>query len=163
MRLKRLALPNPIRFGDNALRMKSITLHVIILAAFLSGCGVAVKDTVVFQGTSMLPCIHDGDRLSVERFDQSKKFAASRGDVIAFWYPADPSKSYIKRVIGLPGDTVEIREGAVFINGNKLEEPYVEAERNLSRTSHPPLLSKNTTIMCWVITVMLPATLVSGD
>ena len=122
--------------------MKSATLRVIILVTFLSGCSLELKDTVVFQGTSMLPGIRDGERLTVERFNQSKKFVASRGDVIAFWYPDDPSKSYIKRLIGLPGDTVEIREGAVFINGNKLEEPYVEAERNLAKVSKPPQFIK---------------------
>ncbi|HEX8921744.1 MAG TPA: signal peptidase I [Pyrinomonadaceae bacterium] len=118
--------------------MKSTTLLVIILAAFSFGCNFELKETVVFQGTSMLPGIRDGDRLTVERFGEGEKLSLNRGEVIAFWYPDDPSKSYIKRLIGLPGETVEIREGAVFINGNKLEEPYVEAQRNLSKASKPP-------------------------
>ena len=51
-----------------------------------------------------------------------------RGDVVVFWYPLDRSKSFIKRVVGLPGDLVEIRQGRVFINGKQLDEPYVPAE-----------------------------------
>ncbi len=47
------------------------------------------------------------------------------GDVVVFWYPLDRSKSYIKRVIGLPGETVEIRKGRVFVNGKRLNETYV--------------------------------------
>ena len=48
-----------------------------------------------------------------------------RGDTVVFSYPGDPSKSYIKRVIGLPGDHVSIDEGIVSVNGSKLDEPYV--------------------------------------
>jgi signal peptidase I len=47
-----------------------------------------------------------------------------RGDVIVFRYPADPTKDYIKRVIGLPGEHVEVRNGQVFINGERLPEPF---------------------------------------
>jgi signal peptidase I len=122
--------------------MKHSTHVVIILTAFLFGCSVLTKDTQVFHGTSMEPNIHNGDRLTVERFDRGGKFEVKRGDIIAFLYPDDPSKFYIKRLIGLPNETIEIREGVVFINGSKLEEPYVEAKRNLSRMSFPPMLVK---------------------
>src|SRR2546425_6625805 len=49
-----------------------------------------------------------------------------RGDVIVFAYPKDPTLSYVKRVIGVPGDIVEMREGQVYANGRSLEEPYVQ-------------------------------------
>lgn len=122
--------------------MKSLALAIIILSLFFCGCSILTKDTLVFHGTSMETSIHDGDRLTVERFDRGSKFEVKRGDVIAFLYPDDPSKFYIKRLIGLPNETIEIREGTVFVNGNKLEESYVEARRNLSRMSFPPILVK---------------------
>jgi signal peptidase I len=62
-----------------------------------------------------------------------------RGDIIAFRYPQDPSKGYIKRLIGMPGDTVEIRAGEVWVNGVKLTEPYLDPNLNLSRRSLPPV------------------------
>ncbi|MFQ5778900.1 MAG: signal peptidase I, partial [Terriglobia bacterium] len=48
-----------------------------------------------------------------------------RGDVVVFRYPRDPRKSFIKRVVGLPGEMVEIRRGVVYINGNALQENYL--------------------------------------
>jgi len=51
-----------------------------------------------------------------------------RGDVIVFRYPDDVSRRFIKRVVGLPGDTVEIREGKVSVNGEVLEEPYLDED-----------------------------------
>ena len=51
-----------------------------------------------------------------------------RGDTVVFWFPGDPSKSYIKRVIGAPGDTIEVIEGKVIVNGRALSEPYVPDE-----------------------------------
>ena len=66
--------------------------------------------------------------------DQSALFPFQpprRGDVIVFRYPKDPSRDFVKRVIGLPGETVEIHRGAVKIDGEALDEPYLE-ERDLS-------------------------------
>jgi signal peptidase I len=51
---------------------------------------------------------------------------------VVFWYPQDPDKSFVKRVIGLPGELVEIRQGKVYINGKLLEEPYLSPEKNRS-------------------------------
>jgi signal peptidase I len=51
-----------------------------------------------------------------------------RGDVVVFWYPKDPSVSFIKRVVGRPGDQVEIRRGAVFVNGQRVREDYVRMQ-----------------------------------
>src|SRR6185503_877307 len=50
--------------------------------------------------------------------------------VVVFWYPNDTVKSYVKRVIGLPAETVEIRDGHVYINGVELQEPYLDIEHN---------------------------------
>jgi len=108
---------------------------IVTLVALAVGYGFQEKDSVVLQGTEMLPSFKDGQRVKVERFDRFEEPDLKRGDVIAFLFPDDPSKSYVKRVIGLPGDTVEIVEGKVFVNDRELDEPYVDSRFNLSRRS----------------------------
>ncbi len=76
------------------------------------------------EGTSMQPRLHDQDRLFINKFVYRFE-KVSRGDVVVFHYPRDPEKSYIKRVIALPGDDVRINDGEVFVNGERLDEPYV--------------------------------------
>ena len=97
---------------------------------------VFVVQPVKVEGTSMLPHLHDGERIFVNKFLYSLEGWPSegysvgrpieRGDIVVFWYPRDPSKSFIKRVIGLPGETVRIdTDGKVFIDGTPLDEPYL--------------------------------------
>lgn len=76
------------------------------------------------EGTSMLPRLEDRDRLFINKFVYHIS-AIERGDVVVFHYPRDPEKSYIKRVIGLPGDRITIDRGQVWLNGNLLRENYV--------------------------------------
>lgn len=76
------------------------------------------------EGTSMLPELADHDRLFINKF--AYHFGAiQRGDVVVFYYPRDPEKSYIKRVVGLPGETLVVDRGRVYINGRLLPEPYL--------------------------------------
>ena len=81
---------------------------------------------------SMKPTIMEGDRIFVNKlaYDLKVPFTAwhvaewadpKRGDIVVFWFPNDPDKSYVKRVIGLPGETVEIRSGKVLVNGQELK------------------------------------------
>ena len=83
-----------------------------------------VAQPVRVQGASMQPRIEDNERILVNKFIY-RFHGVERSDVVVFYYPRDPSVSYIKRVIGLPGDRVEIRSGNVYVNGKAIEEPYL--------------------------------------
>lgn len=93
------------------------------------------------EGTSMQPELRDQDRLFINKFVYDFE-GISRGDVVVFHYPRDPEKSYIKRVIALPGDTLSIDEGRVYVNGKKIDEPYVPRryrdERSIAAMVVPP-------------------------
>ena len=79
---------------------------------------------VKVEGTSMAPLISDQERIFINKLVYRFE-AISRGDVVVFWYPIDRTKSFIKRVVGLPGETVEIRQGRVYVNDKLIEEPYI--------------------------------------
>jgi signal peptidase I len=76
------------------------------------------------EGTSMLPRLEDRDRLFINKFVYHIS-SIERGDVVVFRYPRDPEKSYIKRVIALPGDRLRIDRGQIWLNGRPLREEYV--------------------------------------
>ena len=107
---------------------------------------VFVAQPVKVEGTSMLPRLHDGERIFVNKLVYYDEYRwapkIDRGDIIVFWFPDDPSKSYIKRVIGLPGDTVEIHDGTVRVNGKDLQENYLDPHLNASHKTIPPVYVK---------------------
>ncbi|HYG81428.1 MAG TPA: signal peptidase I [Pyrinomonadaceae bacterium] len=115
-------------------------IFALMFAALLV---VFVVQPVKVEGTSMLPRLHDGERIFVNKLIYYGLPELQRGDIVVFWYPEDPSKSYIKRIIGLPGETVELRDGRVYIisQGREqlLEEPYLDPQRNASRADHSPV------------------------
>src|ERR1700686_180294 len=74
---------------------------------------------VKVEGTSMAPLLSDQERIFINKFVYRFE-PIERGDVVVFWYPLDKSKSFMKRVVGLPGETVEIRQGATYRDGNIL-------------------------------------------
>jgi len=93
------------------------------------------------EGTSMLPGLQDNERLFINKV--AYRFGPiEHGDIVVFLYPRDESKSYIKRVIGLPGDLVRIDHGRVYVNGEQLAEPYVPVryrdERSMAPLTVPP-------------------------
>jgi signal peptidase I len=85
------------------------------------------------EGTSMLPRLEDQDRLFINKFVY-RISAIERGDVVVFHYPRDPQKSYIKRVIALPGDRLWIDHGVLWLNGKPQFEQYVPQEYRDSRS-----------------------------
>jgi signal peptidase I len=88
------------------------------------------------QGTSMEPLLADGERIVVNKFIYRFR-PIERGDVVVFWYPSDPSVSFIKRVVGLPGDIVEIRDGHLLVNGRWVPEGYL-SEAFRDNDNRPP-------------------------
>jgi signal peptidase I len=110
-------------------------LSVAVLFCFFLITFVAQAFRV--QGTSMEPQLVDGERIVVNKFVYRFR-PIERGDVVVFWYPRDPSVSFIKRVVALPGDTVEIRRGRVMVNGVAADESYLPAAFRDS-DNHPPL------------------------
>ncbi len=96
----------------------------LIVSAFII---VFLYQPVKVEGTSMLPGLDDQERIFINKFVYSFE-PIERGDVVVFHYPRDPSKSYIKRVIAVPGDHVRIDNGQVYVNGRRLSESYVPAE-----------------------------------
>jgi signal peptidase I len=89
------------------------------------------------QGPSMMPLLEDGERIVVNKLVY-RMSEIRRGDVVVFWYPHDPSVSYIKRVAALPGDIVELREGELYVNAQHVEEPYVLADYRDPQSNMPP-------------------------
>ena len=112
----------------------SISFFPVILVVFLLR-SFLVEPFKIPSG-SMIPTLLIGDFILVNKFAYGIRLpvvnlkvievgSPKRGEVMVFRYPADPSLDYIKRVVGLPGETVEIRRGAVYINGQVVPEPYV--------------------------------------
>jgi signal peptidase I len=113
------------------------SLIAIVLIVFL-------YQPVKVEGPSMEPSLTDQERIFINKF--TYKFGLGgieRGDTVVFIYPHEPRKSYIKRVIGLPGDRIRIVAGQVFVNGRALEEDYVASEYR-DAVSWPPTASGDT-------------------
>ena len=98
---------------------------------------VFLYQPVKVEGTSMLPELVDQERIFVNKFVYRIE-KIQRKDIVVFWYPLDPTKSYIKRVIGMPGDVVEVRRGVVYVNDKALDENYILPEY-MDRRTYPPV------------------------
>lgn len=97
------------------------------VALALVVCGLAI--VFLFQpfkveGTSMQPRLGEHERILVNKLIYHLRPVA-RGEVVVFWFPGDAERSFIKRVIGVPGDRIEIRAGQVYVNRERLAEPYL--------------------------------------
>jgi signal peptidase I len=110
-------------------------LVLSILLAFI--VIVFLYQPVQVEGTSMLPRLANHERIFINKFVYRFE-PIQRGDIVVFWYPLEPAKSYIKRVVGLPGDTVSLQDGRVYVNGKVLREPYVPAGY-LDHQNYPPV------------------------
>lgn len=98
-------------------------IAIAIVLAFI--IRMFVIEAFKIPSGSMIPSLLVGDHLLVSKF--AYKFGEpKRGDIVVFKYPDDPSRNFIKRIIGVGGDTIEIREKVVYVNGIEREEPYVQ-------------------------------------
>ncbi len=102
-------------------------LETLLLSAALFLVINALSARVRVDGYSMLPTLQDGEFVLVNRLAYRFETSPQRGDIIVFHSPIDNTQDLIKRIIGLPGDTVTVQNGVVYINGNPLQEPYIAA------------------------------------
>jgi signal peptidase I len=102
-------------------------LRDFALSVFIAvGIILFLYQPVKVEGTSMMPALSDQERIFINKF--TYRLGLERiafGDTVVFLYPGDHAKSYIKRVVGVPGDEVEVREGQLIRNGERVAEPYV--------------------------------------
>ena len=134
-----IAAPGPAGpsfWFDVQVWLRDIFFSVAIAAVVI----VFLYQPVKVEGTSMLPWLEDQERIFVNKFVYRFEDIA-RGDIIVFRFPLDPSKSYIKRVAGLPGDVVEIVEGRLFVNNKEVPEPYVLPSFRDQTSSRPVVVA----------------------
>src|SRR5258708_21511981 len=111
--------------ASRAVPVLTVWLRDLILSLGISAFIIIfLYQPVKVEGTSMMPSLADQERIFVNKFVYRLE-PTERGDIIVFRYPRDPSRSFIKRVIGLAGDHVRIAEGQLFVNGEAVEEDYV--------------------------------------
>jgi signal peptidase I len=96
-------------------------LIAVVLAFFIR---YYIVELYMVEGPSMRPTLLNGERLVVNKFIYRFK-EPQRGDVLVFRYPKDPSRDFIKRVIAVPGDTIEMKDGRIFLNGQLQNEPFI--------------------------------------
>ena len=114
--------------------MRDLLLSVVIAIVVI----LFLYQPVKVEGTSMMPALQDQERIFINKFVYRFGIGKiERGDMVVFWYPNDNTKSYIKRVIGLPGDTLEVNDGTVMVNGKVVEERYVPDEYRDHQSSAP--------------------------
>lgn len=116
---------------SNWLKDWGTPLVLAIILAFVIKMFVVAP--YIVEGASMDPTLHDGDRLLVNKFISYVQEEPARGDIIII-KDVEADKHYVKRVIGLPGDTVEMEKDKLFVNGEKLNEPYLSSNRSDAET-----------------------------
>ena len=117
--------------------VRDVLISLAVSAFFI----IFLYQPVKVEGTSMMPTLADQERVFINKFVYRLE-PIQRGDVVVFRYPRDTSKSYIKRVVALPGDRVRIDDGLLYVNDHLVAEAYVPAMyedvRSFAETVVPP-------------------------
>jgi signal peptidase I len=128
---------NPARMSGFGVWIRDLIISLAISAFII----IFLYQPVKVEGTSMMPSLEDQERIFVNKFVYRLE-PIERGDIVVFRYPRDPSKSYIKRVIGMAGDRIRIDGGQVYVNDEALDEDYVPPAytdaRSYKETVVPP-------------------------
>jgi signal peptidase I len=112
--------------------LRDLSLSVVIMIIVI----LFLYQPVKVEGTSMMPSLVNQERIFINKFVY-RFYPIQRGDTVVFLFPKDTSKSYIKRVVGMPGDTVTVDNGTVIVNGKQFDEPYVPDEMRDTLTASP--------------------------
>ncbi len=115
-----------LKTGSGIFRFLIDILETVLLSVILFLGINAITARVRVDGQSMVPTFDSGEFIIVSKLTY-KLGKPDLGDVVVFHLPRDPDQDYIKRVIGLPGDAVLIEDGQVIVNGQRLDEPYINA------------------------------------
>ena len=109
---------------------KEVLQTLLLTAIIFFGTRLAVQNYRV-EGSSMYGTLHNSEFVLVNKLAYTRS-EPRHGDIIVFNYPEDPSEQFVKRIIALPGDSIEIRQGSVYVNGEQLIEPYINRGAQLA-------------------------------
>ena len=122
--MRKRKLPKPTIWEELLSWFASFAVSFAILALLF----VFVGKPFTVSGQSMYPTLHDSDRMFMSKLGDIKRF-----DIVVLQAP-DQDKEYIKRVIGIPGDTIEVKDGKLYINGQVVDQPFINTELLMNKT-----------------------------
>lgn len=125
-----------------------VVLNIVIIVAIVAMIRTFIVSPFQIEGNSMIDTLENKEYIVINKFRYLFK-TPDRGDIVVFRPPTDPGKYYVKRVIGLPGETIVIRDGNVYLRNadrkdTKIEEPYLSSI-NAGKTYRYPVQSGDTT------------------
>jgi signal peptidase I len=118
------SLSEPTKQRNPLLKFLGELLQTALLAVLLFAAVNLVTARIRVEGISMEPSLYDGQFVVVNKLSYRWQDPI-RGDIVVFHYPLEPNRRFIKRVIGLPGDIVNIHSGEIFVNDTIVDEPYI--------------------------------------
>jgi signal peptidase I len=130
-------LSQPKEKRSGFLRFLVDILETLVLSVVLFVSINMISARIRVDGASMEPTLVSGEYVIVNRLSY-RLGSPQRGDIIVFHFPRDPKEEYIKRIIGLPGDEVDVKNGAVYVNGQLLNESYLKVKMDYLGTWSVP-------------------------